>query len=559
MPPQLQQLLENKKMLAIVGGAVALVIVLIIVFVVMGSGKKEGSESRKLTPEEIVLATVDSAGRAIEIQALMAREGVNLIREDAEGGLFSLKFEKSATLDDRDRALVTLVQSGLMDKNVGLELFDKGDLTASREEKRIKLIRARNGELARLIRKIDPIQDAAVFISMPEPTIFKRDMVPPSATVQITLAPGERLSRDKVRSIINLLVGSIENLTASHVSLTDTNGNVYNSVLDAQDEMMSRLEERDRYMESKVKTQLDRLLGQGKYSVTVSTYLREAPKAELSLNYDPQRSSVSKSAAFTENLNANQKGSGMAGGPVSSFIPDEVDVNAAGSEQSQRGYNRNGQEVEYNTGKKQVSEDFVPGMIEEITVAVTVDPDAYPGSMGLEELQGLIARAASPMVNPENVTIATGRDQEVSPVTPQQQQAKEAEIPWWIWAVGSAVVFILFLLIMRALSKPSQSPMEMQQFQQHQMELQQLRELAETQAQQIQMTQQQAQQMLQQQQQQLAQLTSQQQQQPIQAAANTGALELKQTLTELQKALQREEYDEDEELGTEIKSWIEST
>jgi flagellar biosynthesis/type III secretory pathway M-ring protein FliF/YscJ len=39
-----------------------------------------------------------------------------------------------------------------MDKNVGLEAFDHSDITASREEKRIKLIRALQGELARLIR-----------------------------------------------------------------------------------------------------------------------------------------------------------------------------------------------------------------------------------------------------------------------------------------------------------------------------------------------------------------------------------------------------------------------
>ncbi len=556
MPPQLQAIMQDKKMLAIIGGGVLLLIIILVVVMMNMGGKKEGT-ARKLTEKEKVLATVDNAGKAIEIQALMAREKISLLREDAEGGKYTLIFQEDATTDERDRALVTLVQSGLMDKNVGLEMFDKGDLTASREEKRIKLVRARNGELARLIRKIDPIQDAAVFISMPEPTIFKRDMVPPSATVQITLSPGERLNRDKVRSIINLLVGSIENLDAKHVSLSDTNGNVYNSVLDPTDELMDKLEERDRYMEQKVRSQLDRLLGPNKYVATVSTYLREAPKSEMALNYDPQRSSVMKTSAFQESLSAQQKGSAGAGGPVSSFIPEGVEASSSGNQNSQRGYNRRGQEVEYNTGKRQTTEDFVPGMIEEITVAVTVDNGAFPNSMTLEDFQSLVASAASPLVRPENVMVVTGKKEDIAPVTPilQGEGAHgKFEIPWWVWAIGGGVVFIIFLMLMRVMSKPTVPP---QLVEQQQKEIQQLRELATNQAQQIQATQQQAQQMIQAQQQQLAQLTTQQQTTYV----NEGAQELKQTLTELQAVLRKGEEEEemDEELGTEIKSWIESS
>lgn len=550
MPPQLQQILQNRRLLALIGIVLAVIITIIVIVAVNSGGDKEGA-ARKLGKEEMILATVDNIGKAIEIQALMAREKVSLTREDVEGGKATLKFQDNATTDDRDRALVTLVQSGLMDKNVGLEIFEKGDLTASREEKRIKLIRARNGELARLIRKIDPIQDASVFISMPEPTIFKRDITPTSATVQVTLAPGERLTRDKVRSIINLLVGSIETMDAKHVSLTDTNGNVYNSVLDATDELMDKLEERDRYMEQKVRAQLDRLLGTNKYAVTVSTYLREAPRSEMALNYDPQHSSISKSSEFQENLNSNQRGANGAGGPVSSYIPEEMDVTSSGGERSQKGYNRNGQELEYSNGKKQVTEDFVPGMMEQISVAITVDQDAYPSNMPMDELKTLVARAASPMVNPDDVTIATGHTEEATPITPAPEP--KFEIPWWIWAIASAIVFIFFLLIMRALTRPAADPSQMQQ-QQH--EISELRELAVNQANQLQATQQQAQQMIQAQQQQLAQLTTQQ----SAVRVNEGAQELKKTLTELQEVLKKEEDDVlDDELGTEIKSWIEST
>lgn len=67
---------------------------------------------------------------------------------------------------------MAIVQSGLMDQNVGLEVFDKGDFTSTKEDKKIRLTRAINGELSRLIKRIDGVENASVFISIPEQTMF---------------------------------------------------------------------------------------------------------------------------------------------------------------------------------------------------------------------------------------------------------------------------------------------------------------------------------------------------------------------------------------------------
>lgn len=567
MPPQLQQLLQDKRMLAIIGGGVLLVIIIIIVLLVMMGGKKEGS-ARALEEKEMVLATVDSAGKAIEIQALMARQGLNIVRKDVEGGKAELSFEKGATLDDKDRALITLVQSGLMDKNIGLETFDKGDLTASREEKRIKLIRARNGELSRLIRKIPPIQDASVFISMPEPTMFKRDQAPISATVQVNLNPGERLTRDQVRTILNLLVGSIEGLSGKNVALSDTNGNVYNSVLEPGIDLIDRLEERDRYMEQKVKTQLDRLIGIGKYSVTVSTMLREAPKAEMELSYSPKKSAVMRSSLFNEDMSNSQRGEGMAGGPTSSYVPEEIDSSSGTGEQSaSRSYNRGGREYEYSNGKKQVTEDFQPGMIEDISVAVTVNDGALPPDYNMDDFKALVANAASPIVQPESVSVVFQQHIRKPINLDGDADSKKSQswwiLPWWVWAVVTVLAFFFLMLILKFTGRP---PMDQRILEQQEREIQQLRELAQNQATQIQVTQQQAQQVMQQQQEQLTQLQAQQQAQPVAAiAAPSGADDLKLALAELQRSLVEDKDKDteivlpDEDLESEIKSWIETT
>ena len=183
-----KKLLENKPLLY---GIIAVVVIVVAMSITVGvvtssngaSGK--GVVKEKIINEELDLLTTDNLGKAIEIQALLAREGIEVQRKP--DGTKSTLFLSKYTQSQRDRALIAIVKSGLMDQNVGLEIFDKGDFTSTKEDKRIRLARAINGELSRLIRKIPPIENASVFISIPEQTMFTTMQKPITATVQITI------------------------------------------------------------------------------------------------------------------------------------------------------------------------------------------------------------------------------------------------------------------------------------------------------------------------------------------------------------------------------------
>ena len=232
-----QKILENKPLLyGII--AVALIIVVAIVTtigIVANNGKNSKGAARvvseKVIKEPLDLLQTDNLGKAIEIQALLAREGIVASRR--ENGTKSVIFLKEYTLTQRDQALLAIVKSGLMDQNVGLEIFDKGDFTSTKEDKKIRLARAINGELSRLIRKIPPIENASVFISIPEQALFTSMQKPVTATVQVSIPAGDKLDPLKVKAITNLLLGSVSGLVADNVSITDTNGNVYSSMIDA--------------------------------------------------------------------------------------------------------------------------------------------------------------------------------------------------------------------------------------------------------------------------------------------------------------------------------------
>ncbi len=446
-----QKLLQNKPLLYGIIGGIVLLLALFITIGIVNSSKSGATGkvvSEKVIKEPLDLLTTDNLGKAIEIQALLAREGIDASRK--LDGTKSTVFLKQYTQSQKDAALLAIVKSGLMDQNVGLEIFDKGDFTSTKEDKRIRLARAINGELARLIRKIPPIENASVFISIPEQTMFTSMQKPVTATVQITIPSGDRLDQIKVKAITNLLLGSVTGLTAENIAITDTNGNVYSSIIDAQDEMLEKLQENDKYMQQKVAVQLDRLLGKGNYVVTVSTFLRQAPIEKYTIEYDPTKKTAVSEQNFTEGLGDQTKDSNKNVSAVSVYLPNGLPQGGSDSSQN-RSYSRSATETQYGVTKTQTNEYIRPGVVEEISIAVTLEKSALPANTTLEELKELIANAASPKVNPENVSIAfsDSTDPYLASDRPVNlPKPDETGNPWWLAIALSGVgLLILFKII----------------------------------------------------------------------------------------------------------------
>ncbi len=437
------KLLENKPLLYGIIAAIVIVLAISITVGVVSSskgGKTGDVKQEKVIKTPLDLLTTDNLGKAIEIQALLARDGINADRK--LDGTKSTIYLKEYTQSQRDMALLTIVKSGLMDQNAGLEIFDKGDFTSTKEDKRIRLARAINGELARLIRKMGGIDDASVFVSIPEQTMFTTMQKPITATVQITIPSGDKLDGMKVKAITNLLLGSVTGLEAENISITDTNGNVYSSIIDAGDDMVEKAQENDKYMQQKVNAQLDKLIGKGNYVATVSTFLRQSPIETTSIDYDPKRKTSVSEQTFHEGLGDQSNGSSdNAGGAVSVYLPSGLQQTGGGSDSSSqsKNYARSARETQYGVSKTQTSEYSKAGIIQEVSVAVTIDKNSLPVDTTLEELKDLIAGSAGPKVTPKNVTIALSDS--IDPYLASDKPANlpkpdETGNPWWLAVVA---------------------------------------------------------------------------------------------------------------------------
>ena len=542
-----QTLSQNKPALI---GIIATIIVVIILAVFMMSSSKGSKEAEAVKSpeikEEVPLMTTDSVGKALEIQALLAQEGIT-VRKGGKGSKIELVLspKDKITEDQKDMAIIHIVKSGLMDKNVGLEVFDKGDFTSSREDKRIRLSRAINGELARLIKKLPRINDASVFVSIPKDTIFTAMQQPTTATIQLVVDSSEdKLDRNIIKSVINLIMGSVDDLQAENISITDTNGNVYSSVEDASANMLDMQEEKDSYMKKKINAQLDRLLGKGNYVVTVSTYLREIPVETAKITYNPQDSTVGSKQKFTEDLGDRSQDKSKMSNAVSSFLPGGL----PSPESSQnRNYARNAEEYSYKVGQTQTTELKKPGILEEISIAVTINQGSIPAEMTVEQLKGLIARTANPKASAQNVEIAFADN--INPYLANERPVQKPEPensgnPWWTVAALLGGGLILGLAFIGGRTKDAASK--------QQREIDHLLERTVNQEKALQDAHQKTNQLQNMQQQMYQNLTTAQQQQPQAAIPD-----LRSTIQDIQENIE-EDIDE-KEFATTLKSWIETS
>ncbi len=534
------KLTENKPVFyGIIAGAalVILVLVVIICSAVFGGGSKNGGKTSappsKVIQEDVSLMTTDKIGLAIEIQAMLARHGIKARRVlDGTKSSVVLSPKDKITEDNRDEAIVLLVESGLVDEHVGLEIFDKGDFQSTKDDKKIRLVRAMNGELSRLIRKIHPIKNAQVFVSIPEQTMFTQNQKPITATVQVQLDEEDRLDAMKVKAVTNLLLGAIQGLQAENISITDTNGTVYSSIIGGANDALSKVQENDKYMQQKVSTQLDKLVGKGNYVVTVSTFLTQAPVEKSSIIYDPSSKTAVNEQGFTEKLGDNSNDNNSAINAVSVYLPYGVPTSGQNSSQDRK-YVRQAHETQYGVTKTQVDEYIREGVIEEISIAVSIEQSAFPMSLTINDLKKLIANAASPLVDPENVSIAF--IESTGPILAPDSQNKlpspeESGNHWWVVGLILLIGLGFGLRYIANRVKAEQA--------RHNQELNQLRERAREQERQLQEVNSKAQELIKQQEQMAQNLIEQQNLQRLQAQAQAEAQAQAQAQAEAQAQAQ---------------------
>jgi flagellar biosynthesis/type III secretory pathway M-ring protein FliF/YscJ len=198
-------------------------------------------------------------------------------------------------------------------------------------------------------------------------------------------------------------------------------------------------------MQQKISKQLDRLVGPGNYVATVSTFLRQTPVEKFTIDYDPQRKTAVTEQSFSEGLGDKTRDQSQGVNAVSVYLPNGL-PNSGNSASQDRSYSRQATETQYGVTKTQTNEYIKPGVVEDISIAVTLDRNSIPADTTLEELKDLIARAASPKVTAANVSIAFSNSNDPY-LSPDKQQnlprVDDTGNPWWLALVITAIGILI--------------------------------------------------------------------------------------------------------------------
>lgn len=126
------------------------------------------------------------------------------------------------------QARVGLAMDGLpTGGSVGYEIFDRSDgFAASEFQERINQTRALEGELGRTIRAIHGVRGVRVHLVLPRREPFARDAQEAQASVLLTMAGAQRLDREGVQAILNLVAAAVPGLRPNHIAVIDSRGDL---------------------------------------------------------------------------------------------------------------------------------------------------------------------------------------------------------------------------------------------------------------------------------------------------------------------------------------------
>ncbi len=117
---------------------------------------------------------------------------------------------------------------------VGFEMMDSPKLGMTQFQEQLAFQRGLEGELARTIQSLSPVESARVHLAIPKPSVFIRDKQTPSASVLVNMHPGRALDPGQVQSIVHLVSSSVPDLSPNSVTVVDQSGNLFTAKSDGQ-------------------------------------------------------------------------------------------------------------------------------------------------------------------------------------------------------------------------------------------------------------------------------------------------------------------------------------
>ncbi len=284
---------------------------------------------------------------------------------------------------------------------VGFEIFDKQSFALTDFVQKVNYTRALQGELARTITSLKPVEATRVHLAIPEKRLFKNQQKLATASVIVTLTKTGSLDKNQVQGIIHLVSGSVEGLNADEVTVIDNNGNILKGTQKPDEEerfsvdmivFQQKLEHR---LEERAQDLLNKTMGQGQAMVRVTASLDFAKVEQTEEIFDAD-DPVIRSEQTDQSSNGSSSNGGIPG------VESNLQGNAGGGGEKGPSSNKSSRTTNYEISKT-ISKTIKPvGTIKTISVSVLVADRVTPAK-DEESQPEIVARSATELKTLEDM------------------------------------------------------------------------------------------------------------------------------------------------------------
>jgi flagellar M-ring protein FliF len=282
------------------------------------------------------------------------------------------------------QARTLLAEKGLPNSTSGgYELFDKiGSLGLTSFMQEITRVRALEGEIARTIQVIKGVKAARVHIVVPARGSFRREQLPPSASVVLrTDGPADART---ARSVRHLVAAAVPGMTPDKVTVLDSDGSLLGSDDDgvgSSPTTMANLQRVvSRSIQENVSKALTPYLGLDNFEVSVATQLSTDKRQTNETVYDPE-SRVQRSVRAVREKETSQSLDRQTPTTVQQNLPDQQ-VNATGAKNSNDEKQRREDVTNYEVSSKTITTVSDGFLVNKMFLAVLVNRPRLVASLG---------------------------------------------------------------------------------------------------------------------------------------------------------------------------------
>lgn len=275
-----------------------------------------------------------------------------------------------------------IIQNG----TIGLETFEQNAsaIGMTENEFEVKYVNALNGEVERLLEKMNGVKDATVLLNLPKESVFATtaDREKATASVVVQFKPGYLPNQEVIDSYYNLVKTSVPNLPIENITITNDEVELLATAKGGQGGLIGKVEENfalqkqfEKDVRQNVQQFLSQYMGPNKVNVLVASKLNfDQIQSNENIVKPVDEEEMKGIEISVQEIQKNYSGTGSPAGGVAGTGAEEVPGYPSDSATGETNSEESSSTINYDVNR--ITREIIasPYTVKDLTINVSVEP-----------------------------------------------------------------------------------------------------------------------------------------------------------------------------------------